>query len=191
MLTIPLGKVKFAKDVVFSFPASLCCNCGATGNLKIIEQDTRQTKYFILGGTELTFRLPLPFCADCAASAKRRPRSVVHYALLSLAVFWLTFFGLILVGDVVMTIPVLNQYLVAISIGFTALLIGLLLIVSRPKGKQTSYFHPVRIKKLKREFVSGTVTAIHFAFTNPDYARAFSNENQAAIRQNKVEAMAV
>ncbi len=191
MLTIPLGNVKFAKDVVFSFPVSLCCNCGATGNLKIIEQDTRQTKYFILGGTEMTFRLPLPFCPGCAASAKRRPRSIVHYSLLALFVFWATFFGLIVAGDVMLSMPMLSQHLVAISAGFTALLIGLLLIVSRPKGKQTSYFHPVRIRKLKREFVSGTVTAIRFAFTNPDYARVFANENQAAIRNNKVEAMAV
>lgn len=191
MLTIPLGKVKFAKDVAFSFPASLCCNCGATANLKIVEQDTRQTKYFILGGSELAFRLPLPFCPGCAASAKRRPRSVVHYVLLSLFVFWLIFFGLIVAGDVVLPMPALSPYLVAISAVIAALLIGLLLIISRPKGKQTCYFHPVRIKKLKREFVSGTVTAIHFAFTNPDYARAFTNDNQAAIRQNKVEAMAV
>ncbi len=191
MLTIPLGNVKFAKDVVFSFPVSLCCNCGATGNLKIIEQDTRQTKYLILGGTEMTFRLPLPFCPGCAASAKRRPRSIVHYSLLALFVFWATFFGLIVVGDVMLSMPMLSQHLVAISAVFTALLIGLLLIVSRPKGKQTSYFHPVRIRKLKREFVSGTVTAIRFAFTNPDYARVFANDNQAAIRNNKVEAMAV
>lgn len=191
MLTIPLGKVKFAKDVVFSFPASLCCNCGATANLKIVEQDTRQTKYFILGGTELALRLPLPFCPGCAASAKRRPRSIVHYSLLALFVFWVTFFGLIVAGDVMLSMPTLSQHLVAISAVFTALLIGLLLIISRPKGKKTSYFHPVRIKKLKREFVSGTVTAIRFALTNPEYARAFTNENQAAIRLNKVEAVAV
>lgn len=191
MLTIPLGKVKVAKDVAFSFPASLCCNCGATGNLKIIEQDTRQTKYFILGGTEMTFQLPLPFCPGCAASAKRRPRSIVHYSLLALFVFWLTFFGLIVAGDVVLPMPALSQYLVAISVATTALLIGLLLTISRPKGKQTSYFHPVRIKKLKREFVSGTVTAVRFAFTNPEYARAFVSENQPAIRLNKVEAVAV
>ncbi len=191
MLTIPLGNVKFAKDVVFSFPASLCCNCGATGDLKIVAQDTRQTKYFILGGTELTFRLPLPFCRRCSASARRHPRSIVHYALLALFVFWLTFFALLVAGDVMMGMPMLKDHLVEISAGVTVLLIGLTLAVSRPKGKQTSYFQPVRIKKLKREFVSGTVTAIRFAFTNPEYARAFANENQAAIRNNKVEATAV
>ncbi len=65
------------------------------------------------------------------------------------------------------------------------------MIYQPAEGKKTSYFQPVRIKKLKRELLPGTVTAIHFAFTNTEHARAFANKNQAAIRNNKVEATAV
>jgi len=186
--TIPLGQVRFAQSVAFSFPATMCCNCGATNNLKIVNQDTRRSSYFLLAGTELTFQLPLPFCPACTATAKRRPRSVTHYALLALLVFGAAFLGLMILGDVVMNLPALTKNLMSLSVLTTALVIGLMLILSRPKGKQTSAFQPVRIKKLKREFVSGTITAIAFAFTNRAYARAFVEANPVAVRSKVVGA---
>lgn len=67
------------------------------------------------------------------------------------------------------------------------LVTGLLVIRSKPKGEQTIYFQPVRIGKLKRKFVSGTVTGIRLAFTNREYARAFVRENQNAINRKTVE----
>ena len=187
---LPLGKVEFAKDVTFTFPKAPCCNCGTPSELQVIEQDTRQTKYFLGGGTEITFGLPLPYCLTCAPSAKRRPRNIFHRVLIFLVAFGVAFLGLIVIGDVIFSIPALSNYIAVIALGIAFLVIGVLVVTSRPKGRQTSYYQPVRIRKLKREFVSGTVTGIRFAFTNREYARAFVRENQAAISRKAVEATA-
>jgi hypothetical protein len=158
--------------------------------LEIVEQDTRQAKYFVLGGTEISFRFPLPFCASCSRSAKRHPKTIFHRALVFLIAFGAAFLGLIVVGDVMLSIPGLSQHLTVIAFAIATLITGLLIIRSKPKGKQTSYFQPVRINKLKREFVSGKVTGIRLAFTNREYAGAFAHANQAAVNRKTVEAVA-
>ncbi len=46
------------------FPASFCCNCGATDCTSEI-QDTRVTRFFGIGRTDTTFKLSVPVCAGC------------------------------------------------------------------------------------------------------------------------------
>ena len=55
-----------------------------------------------------------------------------------------------------------------------------------PATGQSSYFQPVRIPQLKREFLSGAVTAIGFSFTNREYAAAFSQLNREAIARKQL-----
>lgn len=186
MLEIPLGALKFNDDVLFVFPNHICCNCGTKSGLHVIEQDTRRTSYLVAGGTEQTFRLPLPFCPDCAPSAKRRPKNIVHRALGFLLSFGAAALALIILGDLVLHSAALANYLLPLSLAFAAATTLVWLAISRPKGKQTSYFQPVRIPRLKREFVSGVVTAIGFAFSNTDYARAFTSANRRAIEKKVV-----
>jgi hypothetical protein len=64
---------------------------------------------------------------------------------------------------------------------------GVILVFSfysrrRPNGKQTSFYQPVRISELNREFVSGSIRKIGFGFTNPAYLREFSQANAQALR---------
>ena len=54
------------------FPASFCCNCGATDCQNEI-QDTRVTRFFEIGRTDTTFKLSVPVCAGCRRTTKRRP----------------------------------------------------------------------------------------------------------------------
>src|SRR5678816_1338339 len=54
------------------FPASFCCNCGATDCQNEI-QETRVTRFFKIGRTDTTFKLSVPVCAACRRTAKRRP----------------------------------------------------------------------------------------------------------------------
>jgi len=186
MLEIPLGTLKFNDDVQFVFPNEPCCNCGAKSGLQIIEQDTRRTSYMVGGGTEQTFRLPLPFCPDCIPSATRRPKNIVHRGLGFLVSFGVATLSLIIIGDLVFHSPALAQYLIPLSLAFATFTTLAWIALTKPKGKQTSYFQPVRIPKLKREFVSGTVTAIGFSFSNKDYARAFASANRYAIDKKAV-----
>lgn len=186
MLGIPLGNLKFSDDVKFVFPDQPCCNCGSKSALRIVEQDTRLTTYMLGGGTEQTFRLPLPFCPDCIHSARRRPKNLAHRVLGFLVSFGVAALSLIVIGDLVLHSPALAQYIVPLSLGLATATTLAWIAKTKPKGKQTSYFQPVRIPSLKREFVSGIVTSIGFAFTNIDYARAFAGANLRAIANKAV-----
>src|SRR6185295_18098801 len=55
-----------------SFPANFCCNCGDTQCSSEI-QHTRVSRFFGIYGTETTFQLPVPICAGCRRSTRRRP----------------------------------------------------------------------------------------------------------------------
>jgi hypothetical protein len=184
MIEIPLGKVALGPGVDFLFPSSNCCNCGTRKNVSVIEQDTRRTTYLGGGGTEITFQLPLPFCPACAPSAKRRPKSPFHRALIFLLVFGAVFLGLIVLGDVAY-----GKHVLPLSL-FGAVLVSVgLWLLGQPRGRQTSYYQPVRIRKLQREFVSGRVIGIRFFFSNKNYAKLFSSYNQRPIEDRKIEVL--
>lgn len=176
-----IGKLKFKEGVEFSFPQHLCCNCGVKKGVSLVEQDTRRTTYLLAGGIETTFRLPLPFCTNCVSSAKRRPKNMVHRILLLTLSFALWFAALVLMGVLSVLPSVFADYMAHIA-GALAILTTLgVVLLSRPEKGQSSYFQPVRIPTLKKEFLSGEVTAISFSFTNKEYARAFHLVNKEAI----------
>lgn len=183
---IPLGTLKFREGVEFSFPNHLCSNCGTKEGLRVISQDTRRTAYLLAGGTETTFQLPLPFCRRCAASAKRRPKSIIHRLLQFALAFALWFAALILFGEFGYLPPMLANYLAPIAATLALATAAGIMLLARPSAGQSSYFQPVRIPTLKREFVSGAVTAIGFSFANREYAKAFSQINKNAIARKQL-----
>ena len=185
MLNIPL-KVNFANGVQFYFPSHLCCNCGTRNGLKIISQDTRRTTYMFGGGTEITFKLPLPFCDRCAKTATRRPKNIAHRILLLILSFAIWFAILVGLGSLDLVPETLSNYLAYIAIALAVTTTLAVVLMARPADGQSSYFQPVRIPTLKREFVSGIVTAIGFSFTNHEYADHFQLANKDAIARNQV-----
>ncbi|MFZ6769310.1 hypothetical protein ACO0LM_19855 [Undibacterium sp. Di26W] len=186
MIEYSLGTLPFRDGVVFLFPNHLCCNCGKTTDLTTIEQDTRRTAYMVGAGTEITFQLPLPFCTDCTPTASRRPKSVLNWLLIFIAAFAVSALALIVIGDMVLNSPLIARYLLPFALALAALACAGMVALTRPKGKQTSYFQPVRIPRLKQEFVSGAVTAIGFSFSNLAYAKAFALVNRESIAKKLV-----
>jgi hypothetical protein len=183
---IPLGTIQLRDGVEFTFPNHLCCNCATQKDLRLIEQKTVRTSYMVLGGTETTFRLPLPFCSRCAATAKRHPKSAFHRILqfgLAAAVW---FAVLIVLGELGYLPNSLASHLFPLAASLGIATIAAIAMVSRPSAGQSSYFQPVRIPELKQEFVSGAVKAIGFSFANPTYAKAFCQANQEAIARKQL-----
>ncbi len=183
---IPLGTLKFCEGVEFTFPSHLCCNCGTKKELRIIPQDTRRTTYLLAGGTETTFQLPLPFCGRCASSAKRRPKNFVHRLLLFVLAFAIYFAVLVLLGVSGLVGEAIAKYVGPLAAALAGLTTLSVIFMARPAAGQSSYFQPVRIPTLKREFVSGVVTGIGFSFTNREYAKAFKRENAEAIARKQL-----
>jgi hypothetical protein len=188
-INVSLGKVQINPEAAFVFPQSRCCNCGTTSGISTQTQDTKVTRYFMLAGTELTFSLPLPVCSGCSKSLVRRVPTLFHKFLV-LAAFTAAVFLLLIVAlsQISSAVPVLTDHLFISSLGISLVLVFLLYWLRRPTGQQTSYYQPVRIRKLDREFVSGAVKKIGFAFTNPLYLKDFSQANTQALQAGRVSA---
>jgi hypothetical protein len=176
-----------------TFPTGFCCNCGAVDCVAEI-QDTRVTRYFGIGGTENTFHLPVPVCARCLRSTRRRPRG---------------FFGGLLVLVLCIAVAVLMLELLGVSlmypewmranlfaIGVVLAIVGFVFLwrLRLPKPPQTSFYQPVRIKVANvavSDMTSGAgrVTFMKLAFTNPDYLELFRNANREAIQAGSIAAV--
>ena len=186
MIPIPSAPVAFADGLTLRLPSEACCNCGTHENLSIVTQDTKLTRFMGGGGSEYTFKLDLPFCGGCAKSAKRRPVSLLHRFL----VLVLMFFGaLALVLAVGMALESTWWLGNAAQLSAAAALVAVVLWYARqrPKDSQTSYYQPVRVVRLRQEFLSGKVKGIGFAMTNDHFARAFRSLNSEMIDSGLVE----
>jgi hypothetical protein len=181
------GQAEFADGLGFGFPQEKCCNCGGTDSLKTIDQDTRVTRFFFAGGSELTFKLPLPFCPACIKSAKRRPASLFKKFLVFVVVFGVLVLALTLVGEFVFPNKLSADHIIYISLGVSAVFTFAFYLSRKPAGQQSSYYQPVRISGLKREFVSGVIKKMTFYFTNIAYAGDFTALNQELINANLIE----
>jgi hypothetical protein len=189
MRHVELGPVSYAPGLDITFPAEPCANCGTRQDLSTLDQDTKKTNYFILGGTELTFQFPVASCADCAKSLRRRPKSLFANALLSIVVGFVSFAVLLLAIEMSgVEISVLRgDNLGKAAMAITVLAFVALPFMQRPGENQTSYFQPVRVVGLKRRFLDGRIERIKFQFTNADYQQAFATLNADAVTNGVVE----
>jgi len=175
------------------FPAAFCCNCGDTHCVSEI-QDTRVTRYFGIGGTETIFHLPVPVCAACRRSTRRRaPGFFARLLVLALAVSAF-FLALVMFASIVRLPEWIGAHLFGISVGLAVLLMLLILKLRRPKPPKTSFYQPVRIKEVRVHVTDvmngyGQVAFMKLAFTNPRYLEVFANANREAISAGSLAAV--
>ena len=182
------GPQDIAPGTEMIFPSQLCANCGTRENISMVDQDTRKTSYFILGGTELTFQFPVATCSACAKSLKRRPRTVIANALISIVAGFVGFAFLLIIAEMTPIGPgFLAGNLVSVGGVIAAAVFLALPLLQRPAAGQTSYFQPVRLVGLKRRFIDGRIECFKFRFTNSDYREAFISLNADAIENGLVE----
>ena len=188
-INVSLGQVPINPAATFVFPQSRCCNCGTTSGVSIQSQDTRVTRYFLFAGTEITFELLLPVCRDCADSLERRVPTLFHKLLVVALVTPVVSLGLIMeLLQRPSGVPFITDHVFVSSVLISVIVVLLFYALRRPIGKQTSFYQPVRISKLDREFVSGAIRKIGFGFTNPMYLREFSRANAQAVKAGLVSA---
>ena len=175
------------------FPTAFCCNCGDTNCVSEI-QDTRVTRYLGIGGSETIFQLPVPVCAACRRSTRRRaPGLFARLLVLALAVCAF-FLALVMIASLASLPEWLGAHLFAISAGLAVVLLVCVFRLRRPKPPQTSFYQPVRIKDVSVQVTDvmngyGHVAYMKLAFTNPDYHNVFVNANREAIAAGHVAAV--
>jgi len=186
IIPLPSRPVAFAEGVTYEFPTEACCNCGTSGSVKVVPQDTRVTRYWLSGGSEVTFRLPLPFCPRCEKTARRRRPTLVQYLLMSLLGWGAAMgvgFGVAAFTDNLWVYD--NAPLLSLVVGVVA--VALVYALRRPEPGQSSYYQPVRITGLTRAFRSGTIQKIAFAMANSQYAASFRALNHEALSAGGIE----
>jgi len=171
------------------FPASFCCNCGAT-ECKSEIQDTRITRFFGIGRTDTTFKLSVPICSGCQRTIRRKPAGFFSRLGVLLLVTGVIF-GICLATGSTVALPLWIGYMYAGSVVLGVVLTILFYRLRRPKAPQTSFYQPVRIKNVRLQFTGlmngeGQVGFMKLAFTNPDYLNAFVAANQDAITAKRV-----
>jgi hypothetical protein len=169
----------------FDFPKDFCCNCGDP-NCVVELQDTRVTKYVGVGGVETTFELPIPVCAPCRKSTKRRPTSWFRRLLVLALATAVVFLALVLLASSLALPVFLGEHLFTTSVVVAVIFCAVLWRLRQPIKPQTSYYQPVRIKSVNVQVTdvmagAGQVARIEFRFTNPAYLELFKQANQAAI----------
>lgn len=189
IVNVPLGPVPINSEATFVFPSSRCCNCGTTKAIFIQDQNTKVIRYFVFAGTEITFELPLPVCRDCAQSLERRVPTLFHkFMMVAVVTAVVCLILLATLSQNPSRIPFIANNLFTSSVAIALTLVFAFYSLRRPSGTQTSFYQPVRISKLDREFVSGAIKRIGFGFTNPVYLREFSKANAPALKAGLVTA---
>jgi hypothetical protein len=159
----------------FNVPADACCNCGTTQGVSIKETPLKKTRYLLLGGTELRLTIDLPYCKKCSTTAGRFPVGIGTKLLVSFGVFWAIFLAAFLVpfdwppamGN---HLPALCGIMaIALTFGFYSL--------RKATPPQTSYYQPVTLKAVKRQF-SGDVVGVTLGCTHASFASKFSACNR-------------
>jgi hypothetical protein len=175
------------------FPAAFCCNCGDPNCVNEI-QDTRVTRYFGVGGSETIFHLPVPVCAACRRSTRRRaPGFFARVLVIALAIG--AFFLALVMAASLVTLPLwIGDHLFGISVGLAFLLMLLVFRLRRPKLPMTSFYQPVRIKDVRVHVTDvmngyGQVAFMKLAFTNPAYLNIFVEANRDAIQAGNLAAV--
>jgi hypothetical protein len=161
-------------SVGLAFPTDSCCNCLADG-ATTAELDSALT---VSRGTDYTLRVQVPYCADCAPTAKRqKPNALGVFAnLLTLAV---------LLGFCAMGVAIglgVEQYGLGFVAGLplSALVLGIWYATRRPGPRQTSYYQAVRLASIDLSF-SGQIRGAELIFSNDSYYERFAKINPKLV----------
>jgi hypothetical protein len=178
--------IDFRPDFSCRFPANLCVNCGATSGLSEQTIDARLVKYFLFFGTETRLTLPAAVCAVCVPSLRRHPQSTFSKLLIVAMICGFVMLAMLIpmqegkLGDSFVT-----RHCFFLSVVFGCILSMLWFRLKRPKPPQTSYYQPIRVKRLQSH--GGEIHSMTLGFTNAAYLRSFHRVNQAAIERGFIK----
>lgn len=165
-----------------NFPGSFCCNCGAIDCRSEI-QDTRVTSSLLIARADTTFQLSIPVCVSCVKSTRRRPSGLVPQFLVWTLIAAVIFGALLLLSGSVGLPLWATEHLLAIAGGCALLLRLLFDRLRRPRPPQTSFYQPVRIRKVSLRFAAdrGQLAFLKLGFTNHEYLQVFTSANRESI----------
>jgi len=167
-------------DGAVALPDDICCNCSSSDRVRPVESDLKLTRFLGLGGSEYTFTWALPLCPGCEPTARRTPIGKLHIAMVIGLVSVVLFMASTLIQGM-LEMNVLGGYDFQAALVLAIVGVGGFYVARKPSGAQTSWYQPIRIRKLRQSFTSGEVTGMVLGFTSTPYARQFRQVNSGSI----------
>ena len=161
-------------------PAELCCNCATTDRVETLESELKLTRYLGMGGSEYTFTWGHPYCLACRSTATRIPVNTLHI-LLVVGMCTTALFLIAVAGQLALEKSLFGGHDFWVALLTSAVLVGGFYAARKPRDGQTSYYQPVRIRKLRQKFTTGEVTGIVLGFTSRPYMRRFQEANSGSL----------
>jgi hypothetical protein len=168
MKSVPLRIVDVPDGVGCALPEDRCCNCGEAA-ASVARVTLRRTIYLVVGGFEQKIAMDLPVCGACERTIHRAapgPFRRVFYAGLWSVLAW---FAVIWIEMQLGTkaLGAGAAYVVGLIVSVAA--VSAWYATRRPRGKQTSYYQPVRLlgRRLRDDHRSTVL-----GFTNGEIADA-------------------
>ncbi len=157
-----------------NFPRDICCNCGTGDGLSSLRTPLNDG-----------IAPELPYCGECEESAARKPSGIMAKLLYSALLAIPISIGGLAVLPASVTLH-MGENILVYSMALAAGMVFWYSGSRRHTARQTSYYQPVRLKKVRRKF-RGQTGGYVFAFTNPAYEAMFAEANRAAISDKRIE----
>jgi hypothetical protein len=152
------------------------------------------SRFIRLGGDETTFHLPVPVCAACRRTTKRRPVSIVGRLLVLIGVIGVLFLLLLWLGSHKQLPVWVGLHVFSISAVAGLIITFFFYRLRRARPPKTSFYQPVRVREVKVRIADvaqgqGRVMFMKLSFTNPEYLELFRNSNREAIESGHLAAV--
>jgi hypothetical protein len=154
-------------------PLDFCCNCGRDTELTLVETPLRQTRFFLVFGTELELRDEFPYCRACRRSAGRvRPGTPARLLMAGLTTSVL-FFVIVMAEAVLPHGMQASPFRWSLALGVVATYAYFAFRARR--GTPRDYYQPVRL--VDAQLAGGRLQRFHLEFANARYSRLFVRAN--------------
>ncbi len=177
---------KTTAQLQLTTPLDCCCNCGAAGDIDLVETPLQKTRFFLFFGTELELTETFPYCKQCRRSARRVRLGRMSKLLMACVVTAAIFLVLVFAAGSMPRVVQANLFWSSVILG-TTLTLGYFYLTERRNAPRT-YYQPVSL--VDAVLGDSQLERLHLRFANASYARLFSKANAALIsaRVLKVEA---
>jgi hypothetical protein len=154
-------------------PLDCCCNCGDDGDVALVETPLRQTRFFLVFGTELTLEEEFPYCPACRRSAARaRPGALGKLLMAALATAVL-FFVVVMAEAVLPRGMRESPFRFSLGLGVVATYTYFAFRTAQATPRR--YYQPVRL--VEAQLAGGGLQRVRLEFANAAYGRQFARAN--------------
>jgi len=170
-------------ELSLTTPPEFCCNCGARGELELVETPLKKVRYFFIFGTELTLTEFFPYCAKCVKTAARVRQCWMAKALTVCLVSAAVFLALVISAE---SLPkTLSENLFRSSVVIAVLLTAAYFYLQEWGRRGRTYYLPVSLVDARVD--GGQLEKLRLKFYNAKYAAIVKKANPELIRSRILE----